>query len=88
MIRVGTSGYNYREWRGRFYPEKLRPTEMLPFYAARFPTVENSKKPVPDEGKPRVVSPRQVIDVGRESEFKWRCARQQVSSKLGLFTDR
>jgi uncharacterized protein YecE (DUF72 family) len=40
MIRVGTSGYNYREWRGRFYPEKLRPTAMLLFYAARFPTVE------------------------------------------------
>jgi len=37
---VGTSGYNYPEWRGSFYPEKLRAAAMLPFYAERFSTVE------------------------------------------------
>jgi uncharacterized protein YecE (DUF72 family) len=37
---VGTSGYNYPEWRGSFYPEKLPAAHMLEFYAARFPTVE------------------------------------------------
>ena len=40
MIGIGTSGYNYREWRGAFYPERLRPAAMLPFYAERFTTVE------------------------------------------------
>src|SRR6266699_3670007 len=40
MIWVGTSGYNYPEWRGSFYPEKLAAAKMLPYYAARFPTVE------------------------------------------------
>src|SRR4051812_9533285 len=39
-ILVGTSGYNYPEWRGTFYPEKFSTTKMLDFYAARFPTVE------------------------------------------------
>jgi uncharacterized protein YecE (DUF72 family) len=39
-IWVGTSGYNYPEWRGSFYPERLKAAEMLPYYAARFPTVE------------------------------------------------
>ncbi len=39
-ILVGTSGYNYVEWRGVFYPEKLSPKKMLPFYAERLPTVE------------------------------------------------
>src|SRR5262249_33450730 len=34
-VRVGTSGYNYTEWRGSFYPAK-----MLPYYAERFGTVE------------------------------------------------
>jgi uncharacterized protein YecE (DUF72 family) len=24
-IHVGTSGYNYPEWRGTFYPETCRP---------------------------------------------------------------
>jgi uncharacterized protein YecE (DUF72 family) len=40
MIWVGTSGYNYPEWKGSFYPEKLPSAKMLPFYAERFPTVE------------------------------------------------
>jgi uncharacterized protein YecE (DUF72 family) len=39
-IRVGTSGYAYREWRGSFYPEKLKPALMLGYYAARLSTVE------------------------------------------------
>ena len=39
-IHVGTSGYNYPEWKGSFYPENLPAAKMLPYYAARFPTVE------------------------------------------------
>jgi len=37
---VGTSGYNYPEWKGSFYPQKLPAAKMLPFYAERFRTVE------------------------------------------------
>jgi uncharacterized protein YecE (DUF72 family) len=40
MIWVGTSGYNYPEWKGSFYPADLPAAKMLPYYAARFPTVE------------------------------------------------
>lgn len=40
MIWIGTSGYNYPEWKGSFYPEDLPAAKMLPYYAARFPTVE------------------------------------------------
>ena len=39
-IWIGTSGYNYPEWRGRFYPEKFAAAKMLPYYAERFRTVE------------------------------------------------
>ena len=39
-IWVGTSGYNYPEWKGSFYPATLPAAKMLPYYAARFPTVE------------------------------------------------
>src|SRR6185436_19144180 len=39
-VWVGTSGYNYPEWKGSFYPEKLPAAKMLPYYAERFPTVE------------------------------------------------
>jgi uncharacterized protein YecE (DUF72 family) len=40
QVLVGTSGYAYKEWRGSFYPEKLKATEMLRYYAERFSTVE------------------------------------------------
>jgi len=37
---IGTSGYNYPEWRGSFYPEKFATNRMLGFYAEHFNTVE------------------------------------------------
>jgi uncharacterized protein YecE (DUF72 family) len=37
---VGTSGFNYPEWRGSFYPAKLPAAKMLAYYAERFRTVE------------------------------------------------
>jgi uncharacterized protein YecE (DUF72 family) len=40
MIWIGTSGYNYPEWKGSFYPANLPAAKMLPFYAEQFPTVE------------------------------------------------
>ncbi len=39
-VKVGTSGFSYKQWRGRFYPEKLPAERMLAFYAERFGTVE------------------------------------------------
>lgn len=37
---IGTSGYQYPEWKGSFYPEKLPTTQMLSWYAQRMNTVE------------------------------------------------
>ena len=39
-LLAGASGYSFKEWKGTFYPEKIKPEEMLAFYAARLPTVE------------------------------------------------
>jgi uncharacterized protein YecE (DUF72 family) len=39
-ILAGTSGWSYPAWKGKFYPENLPATRMLPAYAARLPTVE------------------------------------------------
>ena len=39
-VWVGTSGYDYPEWKGSFYPRDLPAAKMLPYYAERFPTVE------------------------------------------------
>ncbi|RPJ69234.1 MAG: DUF72 domain-containing protein [Acidobacteria bacterium] len=40
MYWIGTSGYNYPEWRGSFYPAGWASSRMLPYYAERFRTVE------------------------------------------------
>ena len=40
MIWIWTSGYNYPEWKGNFYPLDLPASKMLPYYAERFRTVE------------------------------------------------
>ena len=39
-VKVGTSGFSYKAWRGSFYPEKMKEADMLPYYAERFDTVE------------------------------------------------
>jgi uncharacterized protein YecE (DUF72 family) len=39
-LHVGTSGYNFPEWKGTFYPEKFSESKMLGFYAERLGTVE------------------------------------------------
>lgn len=39
-ILIGTSGYDYPEWKGVFYPENLKREEFLEFYATRFNALE------------------------------------------------
>jgi uncharacterized protein YecE (DUF72 family) len=39
-LLVGTSGYNFPEWRGSFYPPKLPSKHWLEFYAQQLGTVE------------------------------------------------
>lgn len=39
-VRVGTSGWSYGHWEGRFCPEGTASSDRLSFYAQRFDTVE------------------------------------------------
>jgi len=39
-LLAGASGYSFKEWKGNFYPEKIKPEEMLAYYGERLPTVE------------------------------------------------
>jgi uncharacterized protein YecE (DUF72 family) len=39
-VRIGTSGFSYKEWKRIFYPPELREGEFLSYYATRFHTVE------------------------------------------------
>jgi uncharacterized protein YecE (DUF72 family) len=39
-VRIGTSGWSYKSWRGPFYPVEVRQKDWLSYYASRFPTAE------------------------------------------------
>jgi uncharacterized protein YecE (DUF72 family) len=39
-ILIGSSGYSYKDWVGVFYPDGLRPSDYLEFYALHFSFVE------------------------------------------------
>ncbi len=40
MIRIGTSGWSYKHWKGKFYPEGLSQRRWLEYFAEHFETVE------------------------------------------------
>ncbi len=39
-LLAGASGYSFKEWKGTFYPETMKPDGMLAWYSERLPTVE------------------------------------------------
>jgi uncharacterized protein YecE (DUF72 family) len=39
-LRIGCSGWSYRDWRGPFYPPEVKVKDQLAFYATRFSTAE------------------------------------------------
>lgn len=50
-IHLGTSGWNYKHWKGAFYPEDLSQNDWLEYYAGHFHTVEinNSFYQLPEQ---------------------------------------
>lgn len=40
MILIATSGYAYKDWKGKFYPSDLKDKDMLSFYSKIFPFTE------------------------------------------------
>ncbi|RYZ00252.1 MAG: DUF72 domain-containing protein [Chitinophagaceae bacterium] len=39
-IRIGTSGWSYKHWKGSFYPKEVRAADWLAYYATHFDTAE------------------------------------------------
>lgn len=90
-LYVGTSGYNYKEWKGPFYPEKMTNREMLGFYGRHFRSVEinSSFYRVP---KPDVVE-SWASQVGDDFRFVMKATRRithikrlkEVDEEAGYF---
>jgi uncharacterized protein YecE (DUF72 family) len=72
--RVGCSGWQYKHWKGDFYPADVPLREWLEYYADRFDTVEvnNSFYRLPDEGvfsSWRERTPREFLFAVKASRF-------------------
>ena len=39
-LRIGCSGWSYKDWRGPFYPPEVKVKDHLAYYASRFSTAE------------------------------------------------
>lgn len=73
-VQIGTSGWQYRHWRERFYPAGLPQREWLPYYARHFATTElnNSFYRLPDEGvfgKWRAATPEGFVMAVKASRY-------------------
>ena len=80
-VRIGTSGFSYKEWKRIFYPSELRDRDFLAYYVTRFRTVEI------DSSFYRVPSP-QTLEVWRETtpeHFRFTLkAPQQITHRQRL----
>ena len=73
-IRVGCSGWHYRDWAGRFYPADLPTTRWLPAYAKQFDTVELNNTfyrlpPAEQFARWRALVPRSFVFAVKASRF-------------------
>jgi uncharacterized protein YecE (DUF72 family) len=73
-IYIGTSGWHYKHWRRRFYPEDLHYNHFLDYYARQFHTAEinNSFYKMPEEGtfiKWKETTPENFIFTAKASRY-------------------
>lgn len=40
LLHIGTSGWSYKDWKGLYYPEKMKPVDYLGFYSQEFDCTE------------------------------------------------
>ena len=94
MIWIGTSGWQYRHWKGMFYPDGLPQREWLRYYATRFPVVEvnNSFYRLPSESsldRWREESPPEFLFVLKASRYITHTRRlRQAQDSVTLFWSR
>jgi uncharacterized protein YecE (DUF72 family) len=94
VIHVGTSGWQYGQWRGRFYPRGLPQRAWLEHYASLFPTVEvnNSFYQLPKEetfDKWREATPRDFLFAVKASRYITHIRRlREAKESVELFWSR
>lgn len=93
-LRIGTSGFVYASWKGRFYPATLPGADWLPYYARHFDTVEinNSFYRLPEAAvfeRWRTAVPRSFTFAVKFSRFGTHMKRLLTpESTIALFLER
>lgn len=72
-VRIGTSGWVYKDWRGPFYPPTLKAADRLAHYAERFVTTEINSAFYRLPSEPAVESWRRTVPPG--FVFAWKAPR-------------
>ncbi|MBV8685050.1 MAG: DUF72 domain-containing protein [Caulobacteraceae bacterium] len=78
-LRIGTSGWSYAHWRGRFYPSGLPSKAWLACYAERFDTVELNGTFYRMPKEPAVAGWREGSPAG--FLFAWKASRYITQAK-------
>lgn len=80
-LYVGTSGYSYTKWKGKFYPKDITSQEMLRYYATQFRAVEinSSFYRMPDPTTLKAWA----AQVSKDFKFTLKAA-QQITHRLRL----
>jgi len=72
-VWIGTSGWHYDSWRGRFFPERLPLKSQLQYYASQFPTTELNgvfyRTPTPEAVK------SWRAQTGKDFVFAWKASK-------------
>ena len=78
-LLVGTSGYSYAPWKGRFYPADLPAKRMLAYYAGQFATLEinSTFRRLPTAATIAAWK----AEVGRDFRFAIKCSQSITHSR-------
>ncbi|HEX3364988.1 DUF72 domain-containing protein [Phenylobacterium sp.] len=78
-IRVGTSGWSYKSWRGPFYPADMRQKDWLTHYATQFDTAEINATFYRLPSQAAVAAWREATPA--DFEFSWKASRFITQAK-------
>jgi uncharacterized protein YecE (DUF72 family) len=78
-LRVGTSGWVYRPWRGPFYPQGLAQKDWFKFYAERFDTAEINATFYRLPSQAAVAAWREAAP--SDFQFAWKASRYITQAK-------
>ncbi len=79
QLRVGTSGWVYRPWRGVFYPANLAQKDWFKFYATQFDTAEINATFYRLPSQAAVAAWREAAPDG--FQFAWKASRYITQAK-------